>query len=138
MVVGALATPQLQTLRNLVPPLVATRYKGQAGKVGVLGGCSDYTGAPFYAAISALKLRHISPLPKGLEEIFSRFKKIYVVEMNDGGVHGYGQLAGVLRARFADPRIRGINKTDALRWKVWEIIDRVNECRNADAAVTYA
>ena len=56
MVVGALATPQLQTLRNLVPPLVATRYKGQAGKVGVLGGCSDYTGAPFYAAISALKL----------------------------------------------------------------------------------
>ena len=56
MVVGALATPQLQTLRNLVPPLVASRYKGQAGKVGVLGGCSDYTGAPFYAAISALKL----------------------------------------------------------------------------------
>ena len=47
--------------------------------------------------------------------------------MNDGGVHGYGQLAGLLRARFADPRIQGINKTDALRWKVWEIIDRVKE-----------
>ena len=71
-------------------------------------------------------------------EIFSRFKKIYVVEMNDGGVHGYGQLAGVLRARFADPRIQGINKTDALRWKVWEILDRVNEQRNTDAALINA
>ena len=121
-------------------------YGADSGEVLVVGWGS--TTGPLYEAveksgnngqaISALKLRHISPLPKGLEEIFSRFKKIYVVEMNDGGVHGYGQLAGVLRARFADPRIRGINKTDALRWKVWEIIDRVNECRNADAAVTNA
>ena len=121
-------------------------YGADSGEVLVVGWGS--TTGPLYEAveksgnngqaISALKLRHISPLPKGLEEIFSRFKKIYVVEMNDGGVHGYGQLAGVLRARFADPRIRGINKTDALRWKVWEIIDRVNECRNADATVTNA
>ena len=53
--------------------------------------------------------------------------------MNDGGVHGYGQLAGLLRARFADPRIQGINKTDALRWKVREILDRVNERREIES-----
>ena len=48
--------PLLATLRLLVPPLAPDRYKGQAGKVAVIGGCADYTGAPYYAAISALKL----------------------------------------------------------------------------------
>ena len=46
----------LASLRLLVPPLVPTSYKGQAGKVGVVGGCFEYTGAPFYAALSALKV----------------------------------------------------------------------------------
>ena len=46
----------LAPLRLLVPPLVSTSYKGQAGKVGVVGGCFEYTGAPFYAALSALKV----------------------------------------------------------------------------------
>ena len=110
-------------------------YGADSGEVLLVGWGS--TTGPLYEAVdkslekgeflSAIKIRHINPLPNGLEDIFSKFKKIYVVEMNDGGVHGYGQLAGLLRARFADPRIQGINKTDALRWKVWEIIDRVKE-----------
>ena len=135
---------KLKALADELP--VPEVYGADSGEVLVVGWGS--TTGPLYEAveksgnngqaISALKLRHISPLPNGLEEIFSRFKRIYVVEMNDGGVHGYGQLAGVLRARFADPRIQGINKTDALRWKVWEIIDRVNEHRTADAALTNA
>ena len=49
-------SPLLATLRLLVPALTAERYKGQAGKIAVVGGCADYTGAPYYAAISALKL----------------------------------------------------------------------------------
>lgn len=135
---------KLNALANELP--VPEVYGADSGEVLIVGWGS--TTGPLYEAvdnsgnngqsISALKLRHINPLPNGLEEIFSRFKKIYVVEMNDGGVHGYGQLAGVLRARFADPRIQGINKTDALRWKVWEILDRVNEQRNADAALINA
>jgi ATP-dependent NAD(P)H-hydrate dehydratase len=31
-------------------------YKGDAGKVGTIGGCREYTGAPYFAAISALKV----------------------------------------------------------------------------------
>jgi ATP-dependent NAD(P)H-hydrate dehydratase len=30
-------------------------YKGSNGKVGVIGGCFEYTGAPYYAAVSALR-----------------------------------------------------------------------------------
>ena len=46
----------LTSLRLLVPPLSPTTYKGQAGKIGCVGGSFEYTGAPFYAALSALKL----------------------------------------------------------------------------------
>ena len=53
---GESPSPLLATLRLLVPALTAERYKGQAGKIAVVGGCADYTGAPYYAAISALKL----------------------------------------------------------------------------------
>ena len=44
--------------------------------------------------------------------------------MNDEGLYGYGQLCGLLRARFCDPKIRGITKTDGLTWKVREIMER--------------
>src|SRR6266705_3441584 len=75
-------------------------------------------------SVSALHIRHINPLPNGLENIFSGFNAVLVVEMNDEGLYGYGQLAGLLRARYCDSRIRGINKTDGLTWKVKEILDR--------------
>lgn len=75
-------------------------------------------------SVSSIHLRHINPLPPALEDIFSGFNHIFVVEMNDEGLYGYGQLAGLLRARFCDPKIRGITKTDGLTFKVREIIER--------------
>ncbi|GAB4819250.1 hypothetical protein N2152v2_006296 [Parachlorella kessleri] len=45
-----------QKIRELVPPLTGDRYKGQAGKVAVIGGCREYTGAPYFASYSALKV----------------------------------------------------------------------------------
>jgi len=76
-------------------------------------------------SISSLHIKHLSPLPHGLDNIFSGFHHVFVVEMNDEGFYGYGQLAGMLRARYCDPRIRGINKTDGLTWKVKEILAAV-------------
>jgi len=57
------------------------------------------------------------------EKIFSGFNAVRVVELNDEGLYGYGQLAGLLRARYCEPKIRGINKTDGLTWKVKEILE---------------
>jgi 2-oxoglutarate ferredoxin oxidoreductase subunit alpha len=83
-------------------------------------------------AISGLHLRHINPLPNGLEDIFRGFHHIFVVELNDEGLYGYGQLAQVLRARYCDKKIRGINKTDGLTWKVKEILDRARQLASGD------
>ncbi|KAH7915268.1 Ribokinase-like protein [Hygrophoropsis aurantiaca] len=46
----------MEQLRQIIPPLNGTLHKGQSGRVGVFGGALDYTGAPFFAAISALRL----------------------------------------------------------------------------------
>ncbi|HEY3855000.1 MAG TPA: 2-oxoacid:acceptor oxidoreductase subunit alpha [Verrucomicrobiae bacterium] len=78
-------------------------------------------------SVSALHLRHISPLPNGLEDIFAGFNEIVVVEMNDEGLYGYGQLGALLRARYASPKIRGLNKTDGLTWRVREILEGVKK-----------
>ena len=75
-------------------------------------------------SVSSLHIRHVNPLPNGLENIFSGFNHILVVEMNDEGLYGFGQLGAVLRARYCDPKIQGINKTDGLTWKVKEILER--------------
>ncbi|KAI5995558.1 Ribokinase-like protein [Pisolithus albus] len=46
----------IEQIKQIVPPLNGTLHKGQSGRVGVLGGALDYTGAPFFAAMSALRL----------------------------------------------------------------------------------
>jgi 2-oxoglutarate ferredoxin oxidoreductase subunit alpha len=75
-------------------------------------------------SVSSIHLKHINPLPNGLENIFSGFNHVLVVEMNDEGLYGFGQFGAILRARYCDPKIQGINKTDGLTWKVKEILER--------------
>ena len=74
--------------------------------------------------LGALHLRHIHPLPNGLEKIFAKFKRIVVVEMNDQGLYGFGQLATILRARYCEPKIESVTKTDGLTFRVKEILGR--------------
>jgi 2-oxoglutarate ferredoxin oxidoreductase subunit alpha len=69
-----------------------------------------------------LHLRHVHPLPKGLEQTFAGYRKIVVAELNDEGLYGFGQLAMMLRARYANPAIVSVCKTDGLTFKVSEIV----------------
>jgi 2-oxoglutarate ferredoxin oxidoreductase subunit alpha len=75
-------------------------------------------------SVSSVHIKHIHPLPPGLQNIFSGFNHILVVEMNDEGLYGFGQFGAVLRARFCDPKIQGANKTDGLTWMAKEILER--------------
>jgi 2-oxoglutarate ferredoxin oxidoreductase subunit alpha len=81
-------------------------------------------------SVSSIHLRHIHPLPQGLEKIFEGFNHVIVVEMNDEGVYGYGQLASILRSIFCDKKIQSLTKTDGLTFKISEILDRTKASLN--------
>ncbi len=122
---------KLQALGNALPtPKV---YGPPEGNVLLVGWGS--TQGPIKEAVdraraagdsvSAVHIKYINPLPPGLENIFSGFNHVLVVEMNDEGLYGFGQLGGLLRSRYCDPKIRGLTKTDGLTFKVKEILERV-------------
>lgn len=69
-----------------------------------------------------LHVRHLHPLPNGLEAVFARYDHVVVAELNDEGLYGFGQFAMMLRARYADPKIVSLTKTDGLTFKVSEIV----------------
>ncbi|XP_071949730.1 ATP-dependent (S)-NAD(P)H-hydrate dehydratase-like [Antedon mediterranea] len=46
----------LQAVKSIIPPLTYAQHKGQNGRLATIGGCKEYTGAPYFAAISALKI----------------------------------------------------------------------------------
>ncbi len=122
---------KLQKLAEEIPlPQV---FGDPEGEALIVGWGSTY--GPIYEAvktaraagesISALHLRHLNPLPNGLEKIFEKFRRIIVVEMNDEGLYGYGQLATILRARYCNPKISSLNKTNGLTYRVKEILEGV-------------
>jgi len=49
-------TQLLKTLIKVFPRLERHSTKGQNGRMAVIGGSFEFTGAPYYSAISALKV----------------------------------------------------------------------------------
>jgi len=77
--------------------------------------------------VGAIHVRHLHPLADGLDKIFAKFRHVVVAELNDSGAYGFGQLASLLRARYADPRIKSICKTDGLAFRVREVVTGVEK-----------
>ena len=136
MVMTAKRRNKLRKLAEEIP--VPEIYGDNEGDVLLVGWGSTY--GPIHDAVKqardhgekagAIHLRHIHPLPNGIEKIFAKFKRIVVVEMNDQGVYGFGQLAIILRARYCEPKIESFTKTDGLTFRVKEILDGVFKGRS--------
>ena len=77
--------------------------------------------------VGQLHLMHVNPMPPGLDAVFKRYRHVLVVEMNDPGLYGYGQMAMLLRACYAMPHIASVAKTDGLTFKENEIVVGVNK-----------
>ncbi|XP_071449843.1 ATP-dependent (S)-NAD(P)H-hydrate dehydratase [Hetaerina americana] len=45
----------LKQLHECMPSLTASLHKGQSGRIGIVGGCDEYTGAPYYSSMTALR-----------------------------------------------------------------------------------
>src|SRR5256884_1934855 len=130
----AMTAKRRNKLRKLAEEIpVPEVYGDQEGDTLLVGWGSTY--GPIHDAakmareqgekIGSLHLRHIHPLPNGLEKIWPKFKRIVTVEMNDQGLYGFGQLATILRARYCEPKIESVTKTDGLTFRVKEILDGV-------------
>lgn len=50
------AASMIKTVKACIPSLDGSSHKGQAGRIGVVGGSLEYTGAPYFAGISALRV----------------------------------------------------------------------------------
>lgn len=46
----------LGQVRQMIPPMLEKFHKGQLGRVGVIGGSEDYTGAPYFSAMASARL----------------------------------------------------------------------------------
>ncbi|GAM27304.1 hypothetical protein SAMD00019534_104790, partial [Acytostelium subglobosum LB1] len=46
----------LQQFTKYIPELNNSLHKGQCGRIAILGGSQEYTGAPFFAGISSLRI----------------------------------------------------------------------------------
>ncbi|KAF8849718.1 Ribokinase-like protein [Acephala macrosclerotiorum] len=46
----------LMKVRKMVPPMLEKFHKGQMGRIAVIGGSEDYTGAPYFSAMASARL----------------------------------------------------------------------------------
>ncbi len=75
-------------------------------------------------SVSLAHFKYIMPLPKNTKEIFSRYKRIVVCELN------MGQFVNYLRMQFPEFSYGQYNKIQGLPFMVTEIVDKVNELLN--------
>ena len=68
--------------------------------------------------VGHVHFNHLNPMPKNTEEVFSRFKKIVVCEIN------LGQLAFVLRARYPKTEFLQYNKIQGLPFSVSDLVNQ--------------
>jgi len=68
--------------------------------------------------ISNVTFNYLNPLPRNVREVFSRFKKIVVCELN------LGQFANYLRMKFPEFHYEQINKVQGLPFTIIEIKEK--------------
>lgn len=104
-------------------------YGNQSGDVLVLGWGSTYGsiasaigefGANGDERVGAVHMRHLWPLPHGLDEIFGRFKAILVPEMN------MGQLARILRSEYPQHNFISYPKVQGQPFRTDELVAKIN------------
>lgn len=69
-------------------------------------------------SVSLCHFNYIHPLPKGVAEIFSKFRKIVVCELNEG------QFAGYLRQQFQQFHYHQFNKTEGQPFTIVELKEK--------------
>lgn len=125
-----LRAEKVARVANYVP--VQEVYGEQSGDLLVVGWGGTYgqlrtavaRSAAQGARVSHCHFQYINPLPRGVEEIFGRFEKIVVCELNEG------QFANYLRTQFPQYPYLQYNKVQGLPFTVTELTEHFDSLLN--------
>jgi 2-oxoglutarate ferredoxin oxidoreductase subunit alpha len=120
----SLRAEKVERITNEIPGL--TVYGPDSGDLLIVGWGGSYgyllTAARDLQAegygVSLANFNYINPLPNNVAEVFGRFRKIVVCELN------MGQFANYLRMKFQDFRYEQINKVQGLPFTTAEIKEK--------------
>ena len=123
---------KVDRLRDIIPD--QKTYGDESGDLLVMGWGSTY-GAIRAAvkrsraeglSVSSTQLRHISPLPRNLQELMGRFKKVLIPEMN------CGQLAFYLRGKLG-VQVESLTQMTGRPFKIESIQDAIRDLLGKEA-----
>lgn len=118
---------KIDNIANYIPE---QRYKGKDATKLLVVGWGGQFGILFGAVnelqkegknIAFTHFNYINPLPKNTAEIFAKFDRILVCELNGG------QFAGYLRMKLPQFKYEQFNKIEGLPFKISELKDKFNE-----------
>ncbi|GAB1602559.1 ATP-dependent (S)-NAD(P)H-hydrate dehydratase-like [Argonauta hians] len=118
----------MSMVKSIVPSLCYSLHKGQCGRIAVIGGCQEYTGAPYFAAISALKvgadLSHVFCTSDSAPVIKSYSPELIVHPVLDksSAVEDIGHWLPKMHSVVIGP---GLGRRDALLSTVKEVLAKV-------------
>ena len=92
---------------------------GWGSTVGIITGASLEARAKGQS-VANMHLRHVWPLPHGLDEIFGRYKAVLIPEMN------MGQLCRLLRSEFPHHNFVSYPKVTGLPFLTSEIVAKID------------
>ncbi|XP_038056666.1 ATP-dependent (S)-NAD(P)H-hydrate dehydratase-like [Patiria miniata] len=120
----------LEMVKSVIPPLERSKYKGQDGRLATIGGCKEYTGAPYFAAMAALKtgcdLSHVFCAKEAAPVIKSYSPELIVhpVLDSDDGVEETCAWLPRMHTLIIGP---GLGRDQALLKNVLAVIDRAKD-----------
>jgi 2-oxoglutarate ferredoxin oxidoreductase subunit alpha len=94
---------------------------GWGGTYGSLHSAVKQMNKEGNTKVGLVHFNYINPLPKNTEEVFNKFKKIIVCELNDG------QFAKVLNINFNGFEFIQFNKIQGLPFGKQELIQKFNQ-----------
>lgn len=123
----------LENCKKILPPLSESNHKGVCGRVGIFGGSVEFTGAPYYSGISALRsgadLVYVFTVSSAAPVIKSFSPELMVMPYLDaeGGVELISSWLNRLHAVLIGP---GLGRNEKTFTTITEIINVLKEKPN--------
>ena len=119
---------KIKRVENYIPELTTEFAEsgdllviGWGGTYGSLHSAVKQINEEGYSTIGFAHFNYINPLPKNTEEVFKKFKKIIVCELNTG------QFAKILRINFSGFEFLQLNKVQGLPFGNSELTEKFKQ-----------